>query len=87
MTTTAAAMPASVKKPQNVQKEDAMLLQKELINKNYMELATARANNRKVSATFVPGNLNELLMCFDFAREASPRPTRCRTACARNPAR
>ena len=23
---------------------------------------------RKVAATFVPGNLNELLMCFDFAR-------------------
>ncbi len=45
-----------------------MLLQKELINSNYMELATARANNKKVSATFVPGNLNELLMCFDFAR-------------------
>jgi len=65
------AMPSptgSAKKPQNVQKEDAMWLQKELINKNYMELATARANNRKVSATFVPGNLNELLMCFDFAR-------------------
>ncbi|MCZ2292151.1 MAG: hypothetical protein LC125_09425, partial [Burkholderiales bacterium] len=60
------AAPAS-KKP-SVQKEDAMWLQKELINKNYMELATARANNRKVSATFVPGNLNELLMCFDFAR-------------------
>ena len=65
-------MPAPIgkptKKPANVQKEDAMWLQKELINKNYMELATARANNRKVSATFVPGNLNELLMCFDFAR-------------------
>jgi benzoyl-CoA reductase subunit B len=45
-----------------------MWLQKELINKNYMELAHARANNRKVAATFVPGNLNELLMCFDFAR-------------------
>ncbi len=56
------------KKPQNVQKDDAMNLQKQLINQNYMELATARANNRKVSATFVPGNLNELLMCFDFAR-------------------
>src|SRR5512140_2632179 len=68
MSTTTAAMPASVKKPQNVQKEDAMLLQKELINRNYMELATARRDNRKVSATFVPGNLNELLMCFDFAR-------------------
>ncbi|MBL8342360.1 MAG: hypothetical protein JNL30_12900, partial [Rubrivivax sp.] len=61
-------MPASTKKPQNVQKEDAMWLQKELINKNYMELATARQQGRKVSATFVPGNLNELLMCFDFAR-------------------
>ena len=65
------SMPAptgSAKKPPAVQKEDAMWLQKELINKNYMDLATARQNNKKVSATFVPGNLNELLMCFDFAR-------------------
>ena len=61
-------MPQSVKKPQNVQKEDAMWQQKELINRNYRELATAREQGRKVSATFVPGNLNELLMCFDFAR-------------------
>ncbi len=61
-------MPESKKKPPVAQKDDAMNLQKELINRNYMELATARANNRKVSATFVPGNLNELLMCFDFAR-------------------
>ena len=67
MNTSTVAVPQLTKKPQ-VQKEDAMWLQKELINKNYMELATARANNRKVSATFVPGNLNELLMCFDFAR-------------------
>ena len=60
---------AGKKKPvAPVFKDDAMNLQKELINRNYMELATARANNRKVSATFVPGNLNELLMCFDFAR-------------------
>ena len=56
------------KKPPQVQKEDSMLLQKELINGNYHELARARQENRKVSATFVPGNLNELLMCFDFAR-------------------
>ena len=62
-----AAMPQSTKKPQ-VQKEDAMWLQKEMINGNYHELATARAQGRKVAATFVPGNLNELLMCFDFAR-------------------
>ena len=66
--TATAAMPATSKKPQDVQKEDAMWLQKELINSNYMDLATAHQNNRKISATFVPGNLNELLMCFDFAR-------------------
>jgi benzoyl-CoA reductase subunit B len=64
-----AAKPASAaKKPQNVQKEDAMWLQKEMINRNYDELAGARESGRKVAATFVPGNLNELLMCFDFAR-------------------
>ncbi len=45
-----------------------MWMQKEMINRNYHELATAHENGRKVSATFVPGNLNELLMCFDFAR-------------------
>ena len=51
-----------------VQKEDSMWLQKEMINRNYKELATAHETGRKISATFVPGNLNELLMCFDFAR-------------------
>ena len=49
-------------------KEDAMWLQKELINRNYHELATAHERGKKVAATFVPGNLNELLMCFDLAR-------------------
>ena len=62
------AAPAAKKPAAPVQKEDAMLLQKEMINRNYHELATARAMGRKVSATFVPGNLNELLMCFDLAR-------------------
>ena len=51
-----------------VQKEDAMLLQKEMINRNYHELATAHERGKKVAATFIPGNLNELLMCFEFAR-------------------
>lgn len=50
------------------QKEDAMLLQKEMINRNYLELATAHKQGKKVAATFVPGNLNELVMCFDLAR-------------------
>jgi benzoyl-CoA reductase subunit B len=66
--TPATALKTAPKPKVAVQKEDAMLLQKELINRNYHELATARASGRKVSATFVPGNLNELLMCFDFAR-------------------
>jgi len=61
--------PQPSKKPApTVQKEDAMWLQKEMINANYHELATAHERGKKVSATFVPGNLNELVMCFDFAR-------------------
>jgi len=70
MSTTTAPIqaPQSAKKPQKVQKEDAMWLQKEMINRNYHELATAHESGRKISATFVPGNLNELLMCFNFAR-------------------
>lgn len=59
---------AAAKRPQNVVKEDAMWLQKEMINRNYHELAVAHERGRKVVATFVPGNLNELLMCFDLAR-------------------
>src|SRR3989304_10417006 len=59
------AKPAAAKP---IVKEDAMWLQKELINRNYHDLATAHELGRKISATFVPGNLNELLMCFDFAR-------------------
>jgi benzoyl-CoA reductase subunit B len=57
---------AAVKK--QVQKDDAMNLQKEMIARNYRELSTAHAEGKKISATFVPGNLNELLMCFDFVR-------------------
>ena len=61
--------PQASKKPVPVaQKEDAMLLQKEMINRNYHEIATAHDRGKKVAATFVPGNLNELVMCFDFAR-------------------
>jgi benzoyl-CoA reductase subunit B len=68
MNDTVIPMPASKKAKPVAVKDDAMNLQKELINRNYMELAQARANNKKVAATFVPGNLNELLMCFDMAR-------------------
>jgi benzoyl-CoA reductase subunit B len=53
---------------QDVIKEPSMLKQKEMINANFEALTNARENGDKVSYTFVPGNLNELLMCFDFVR-------------------
>ncbi|OGA06018.1 MAG: benzoyl-CoA reductase subunit B [Betaproteobacteria bacterium RIFCSPLOWO2_02_FULL_64_12] len=66
--TTPIQMPQSAKKPKPVQKDDSMWLQKEMINRNYTELATAHQRGQKITATFVPGNLNELMMCFGFAR-------------------
>ncbi|HXQ68213.1 MAG TPA: benzoyl-CoA reductase subunit B [Alphaproteobacteria bacterium] len=46
-------------------KDRSMLKQKEMIAENYELLATAKEAGRKVASTFVPGNLNELIMCFD----------------------
>jgi len=47
-------------------KEPSMLLQKEMIARNYEAITSKHESGRKVSSTFVPGNLNELLMCFDI---------------------
>ncbi len=58
----------STKPAPEVQKESSMWKQKQMINANYSRLARAREEGWKVSSTFVPGNLNELLMCFDFVR-------------------
>jgi len=52
----------------DVIKEPSMLKQKEMINANFDALTQAPETGSKVSYTFVPGNLNELLMCFDFVR-------------------
>ncbi|MBC8240117.1 MAG: benzoyl-CoA reductase subunit B [Alphaproteobacteria bacterium] len=54
--------------PQDVIKEPSMLKQKEMIDTNFKSLSTANEEGRKVCSTFVPGNLNELLMCFDLVR-------------------
>ncbi len=43
-----------------------MTLQKAMIEGNYERLAHAREKGDKVVYTFVPGNINELLMCFDL---------------------
>jgi len=61
-------MNTAAKQQPDVQKEESMLLQKQMINANYEALATAHEDGKKISSTFVPGNLNELLMCFDLVR-------------------
>ncbi len=69
MSTPSPKVVAPSKKPAApVQKEDAMWLQKEMINANYKGLASAHEHGKKICATFVPGNLNELVMCFDMER-------------------
>ncbi len=48
----------------NVVKEPSMLKQKEMIARNYDAITSKHETGRKVSSTFVPGNLNELFMTF-----------------------
>lgn len=48
----------------DVVKERSMLLQKAMIADNYDQLTRAGELGKKVCSTFVPGNLNELIMCF-----------------------
>ncbi len=52
--------------PQDVEKDASMVKQKEMMATHYDRLANAEATGAKVASTFVPGNLNELLMCFDL---------------------
>ena len=57
---------SAAKQPTEVVKEPSMLKQKAMIADNYDKLTGARESGRKVASTYVPGNLNELLMCFDM---------------------
>lgn len=45
-------------------KESSMVRQKEMIARNYDALTSVAESGRKVASTFVPGNLNELIMSF-----------------------
>jgi len=47
-------------------KDSSMMKQKEMIAGNYAKLEAAPVTGQKVVSTFVPGNLNELIMCFDM---------------------
>jgi benzoyl-CoA reductase subunit B len=51
---------------EEVVKEPSMLKQKAMIAANYEALTSARETRRKVASTYVPGNLNELIMCLDM---------------------
>ncbi|MDT8320974.1 MAG: benzoyl-CoA reductase subunit B [Xanthomonadales bacterium] len=50
----------------DVQKDQSMQKQKEMIEANFDRLANVRESGQKVSYTYVPGNLNELVMCFNM---------------------
>ena len=50
----------------DVAKDASMIKQKEMMASHYDRLTSAKENGDKVVSTFVPGNLNELLMCFDL---------------------
>ena len=52
--------------PAEVEKDASMIKQKQMMAAHYDRLTSARENGEKVASTFVPGNLNELLMCFDL---------------------
>jgi|GEM_PF-2695789 len=52
--------------PRDAIKDQSMEKQKEMIANNFNKLAAVPETGAKVSYTFVPENLNELLMCFDL---------------------
>ncbi|MCA9353921.1 MAG: benzoyl-CoA reductase subunit B [Candidatus Kaiserbacteria bacterium] len=59
--------PTTAKKPAaEVLKDDSMLKQKAMMAAHYERLSSAPETGAKVCSTFVPGNLNELIMCFDL---------------------
>ncbi len=47
-------------------KENSMVIQKEMLAKQFKELSTASELGKKVVYTFVPGNLTELILSFDM---------------------
>ena len=49
-----------------VLKDRSMWKQKEMMAGHFDRLTSAKEDGRKVASTFVPGNLNELVMCFDL---------------------
>ena len=64
MTATKIVTPKAAAK--DVEKDASMRKQKEMMAAHYDRLTAAPETGAKVCCTFVPGNLNELIMCFDL---------------------
>jgi len=56
--------PADLK--DDVLKDASMIKQKEMMAGHFDRITDAPQTGKKVVSTFVPGNLNELIMCFDM---------------------
>ena len=64
MTTTS---PTPQKAPvKDIEKDASMVKQKQMMAAHYDRLTSAPETGEKVVSTFVPGNMNELIMCFDL---------------------
>ncbi len=49
-----------------VKKENSMIKQKQMLADHFIELSQVRETEKKIVYTFVPGNLTELIYCFDM---------------------
>ncbi len=58
--------PAAKARVKEVEKDASMQKQKEMMAGHYERLTSAPETGAKVCSTFVPGNLNELIGCFDL---------------------
>lgn len=52
--------------PKDAVKEKSMIIQKEMLAKQFNDLSRAKDTGKKVCYTFVPGNLIELILSFDM---------------------
>ena len=64
MTATKIVTPKAAVK--DIEKDASMAKQKDMMAAHYDRLTAAPETGAKVCCTFVPGNLNELIMCFDL---------------------
>jgi benzoyl-CoA reductase subunit B len=64
MTATKIVTPKAAAK--DIEKDASMRKQKEMMASHYDRITSAPETGAKICCTFVPGNLNELIMCFDL---------------------